>query len=189
MEAYILSARRMSFTPSKEGGVGHSLGLEQSMLKTEPFFPLLKLTKTFSTMSKEDLEASLIEAALFLPLLRARRLEVFPRDDLKVSKDAYFDMLPFLWVGCSNRSRNYVPTTFVFDMLFMTLINIQVDEFMEDIATQAFEHDPAGLHALIDEATEAAWNKVDPEPIANAGPDLKSQHPKVCISKTDMITL
>jgi hypothetical protein len=182
MEAYILSARRIS-PPTGKGIVGHSLGLEDSIAKTKAFRPLLKLTKTFSTMSDEDLRASLTESALFLPLLRARRLEVFPRDKLQVSEDAYFELLPFLWVGCSNRSKNFVPTTFVFDMLFMTLINIQVDEFMEDIATQAFEHDPDTLHRLIDHATEQAWDTTGSHLATNggsAGTDIESKHADVC---------
>ncbi|SMR42083.1 unnamed protein product [Zymoseptoria tritici ST99CH_3D1] len=167
-EAYVLAARRMTVAPKAAGDVGRSLALDESIRKTKPFLALLKLTETCATMPDLVIKLSLTEAALFLPLLRTRRSEVFPRDELKVSQDAYFDLLPFLWVGCSNRSKNYVPTNFVFDMLFMTLINIQVDEFIEGIATQAFEHDPPALRRLIDLATDEAWN------LANAGVDKRS---------------
>lgn len=160
-EAYTLSAFCASVPSDDKATVGHSLGHNTQISKMKQFRPLMKLTKHFSAMPDWKLWASLTESALFLPLLRTRRLEVFPRDKLRVSKDAYFNMLPFLWVGCTHRLGIHVPTTFIFDMLFMTLINIQVDEFMEDIATRTFEHDTSTLHRLIDEATDDALGIVD----------------------------
>ncbi|RMZ72785.1 gibberellin cluster-kaurensynthase [Pyrenophora seminiperda CCB06] len=158
-EAYILSAKRASLPSPSAGTVGHTLNHSAQISKTQKFFPLMKLTAHFSSMPDWKLQAALTESALFLPLLRTRRLEVFPRDKLRVSKDAYFDMLPFLWVGCAYRLGLNVPTTFIWDMLFMTLINIQVDEFMEDVATRMFENDTDTLHRLIDQATNEALEK------------------------------
>lgn len=161
-EAYVLSAFRASIPSGDKVAVGHSLGHSTQISKMEQFLPLMKLTKHFSAMADWKIRAALTESALFLPLLRTRRLEVFPRDKLRVSKDTYFNMLPFLWVGCTYRLGIYIPTTFIFDMLFMTLINIQVDEFMEDIATRTFEHDTATLHVLIDKATDDALGDAGP---------------------------
>ncbi|EME80706.1 uncharacterized protein MYCFIDRAFT_189135 [Pseudocercospora fijiensis CIRAD86] len=130
-EAYVLAAHRVALS-------GHAQAT------------LLKRTKHFRNMPEWLMQASLIESTLWLPGLRTRRLEIFPRDDRRIAKDAYFTILPALWICCQNRSKKFVPNSFVNDMLFMTLINIQVDEFIEAVITPTFEDHPGDLHDMID---------------------------------------
>lgn len=159
-EAYILAALYSSVATDGKGEVGRAAGLQHDFSAMGEVEILFSRTKQFSTMPDWLLWASIVESALWLPLLRARRIEIFPRDQ-PISKEAYFNLLPALWTACKYRSMKLVPNTFIYDMLFMTLVNIQVDEFIEGAVTSEFQDDIQNLHfqnlhLLIDEITDAA---------------------------------
>ncbi|KAF7191955.1 Ent-kaur-16-ene synthase, partial [Pseudocercospora fuligena] len=155
-EGYVLAAyRAASHNRNREQ---HTIGLRSGLPVDFPqlakFRTLLSKTTHFCNMAGWLLSASLIEGALWMPILRAKRLDVFPRDDKNIGKDAYLELLPTLWTGCIYRSMSFVPDVFIHDAIFMTLINIQVDEFIEGIATPEFESNTAVLHALIEEVVD-----------------------------------
>ena len=100
IEAYVLAALRVSTALGQKQDLGRALGLSDRVSQMSRYMPLLQRTKLFSSMPEWQLWASLVESALFIPLLQARRLEVFPRDDFKVTKDTYLDIIPIYlgWV-------------------------------------------------------------------------------------------
>ncbi|KAH8128114.1 ent-copalyl diphosphate/ent-kaurene synthase [Trichoderma asperellum] len=172
-EAYVLAALKVSTTlENNKRDVGRFIGLGDRVSKLRSFTPLLQRTPLFSQVPEWQIWASLLESALFVPLLRARRLGVFPRDSINMTKDSYLDIIPFTWIGCNNLSKNFAPTTFMFDMMMISMLGFQTDEFMESVAASAFSHDPEGLHSLIDLATSKAAHHINKNSIRNGAHDV-----------------
>jgi hypothetical protein len=145
-----LAAYRISRPIAEFKDVGRSLHLSSDLSQMKPYVSLLKQTKLFSFVPDWQLLASLVESSLFVPLLRARRLDVFARDDnSRIGKDHYLNLIPVTWVGCNNLLKAYVPTDFLFDMMVISLLGYQTDEFFEAVVAPAFSHDPASLQSII----------------------------------------
>lgn len=135
-EAYRLAALKSAESPSATvlGSI-----LWHDCLSTKPAIQIAKLfkkTPLFSQIPEWEIHASLIEATLFVPLLQARRLEVFPRTNME--DDKYFTIIPCTWTCCNNRSRTFSSTRFLYDMMILSFLNYQVDEFMEAVAGPMF---------------------------------------------------
>ncbi|KAH6625504.1 ent-copalyl diphosphate/ent-kaurene synthase [Boeremia exigua] len=149
-EAYILAATNMSSTVGEVASIGTSLGLGISTGELDAYQKLVSKTPLFASLPDWEVRTSLIESALFVPLLKARRLDVFPRDKVPITKDTYFTIIPFTWVGCNNRSRTFASALYLYEMMHISLLGFQTDEFVEVVLAPAFEDDISGLHDLID---------------------------------------
>lgn len=159
-EAYTLAALKISTETSTNAAVGSQLGFTTHITTMEKYRPLLKRTKAFHDMPDWRLTASLVESALFVPMLRARRLDFFQRDDRRLTSDDYYiDLLPATWITSKNRSGVLASASFLFDMIFLSLINFQADEFIEAIADPAFTTDTSKLHSLVDQTVDAATRR------------------------------
>jgi hypothetical protein len=161
-EAYVLAASKVSPTPDAAAVVGSSLGLGISTAQMDGYMQLIRQTRLFSELPEWRVRASLLESALFVPLLRAQRLEVYARDSTLVGKDTYIDIIPFTWVGCNNRSCTFASTSFLYDMMILSLLGYQTDEFIEAVAAPAFAGNTAGLHELIDKIIAGAADSHTP---------------------------
>ncbi|KAK7751443.1 hypothetical protein SLS62_006528 [Diatrype stigma] len=152
-DAYILAALKAS-TFSRDSAVtnavGYSVRDKVSSTKMAGYIKLVRSTPMFSKLPKWEIQASFLEASLFQPLLRARRLEIFPRKNME--EDKYFDMIPFIWTLCNNHTRAFASTTFLFDMMVISFLNFQADEFMEGTAGPAFVEDLPRLRHLVESA-------------------------------------
>ncbi|KAI3390347.1 hypothetical protein diail_10006 [Diaporthe ilicicola] len=146
-QSYLLAAR---WAAEKSMLAGVNIG---SSLWTPPregldkHVRLFHQAELFKSLPEWELRASMIEAALFTPLLRAHRLDVFPRQD--VDEDKYLDVVPFFWTAANNRARTYASTVFVYDMCFIAMLNFQLDEFMEATAGTLFRGRMDDLRDLI----------------------------------------
>lgn len=152
-DAYKLAALKASTFSRDAAGtnaVGFSIKCKVSSSKMAGYTNLVQSTPMFSKLPKWEIQASFLEANLFQPLLRARRLEIFPRKNME--EDKYFDMIPFIWALCNNYTRAFASTTFLFDMMVISFLNFQADEFMEGTAGPAFADDLPRLRHLVDSA-------------------------------------
>lgn len=77
------------------------------------------------------IEASVIEGLLHLPKLYGIRLDVFPRTDM--GDDKYLDYIPFTWIACNSKADFPLNPSVAWDMMIISMLNYQVDEFMETI--------------------------------------------------------
>ena len=89
----------------------------------------------------------LIESRLFLPRLRAVRLNIFPRE--KMAEDKYLEYIPFTWLGCNALSKPVHPTI-LWEMMLISMLNYQADEYMEAVVGLHFEHNLQPIKKLID---------------------------------------
>ncbi|KFY24016.1 hypothetical protein V491_02322 [Pseudogymnoascus sp. VKM F-3775] len=138
-EAYLLAALKASTSPSATtSDIGRKLGISLSTAKVDMHCNLLRRTALFSGLPDWQVRSSVIEAALFEPLLRAQRLEVFPRPDAQLETDKYFDIIPLIWTSCNNRTLTFASTSFIYEMMVLSFLNYQADEFIEAIAGPYF---------------------------------------------------
>lgn len=121
------------------------------------YIKLLKQTPLFASTPEWKIHISMLEASLFQPLLRRRRLDIFSRKNM--APDRYFDLIPLTWTSCNNRTGIFAPTKFIYDMMVISFLDFQTDEFMEAVAGPSFEGDTSALRTLIDHVFTAVVNE------------------------------
>ncbi|KAH8836465.1 hypothetical protein MCOR27_008909 [Pyricularia oryzae] len=149
-EAYELAALNVQ-KATRDGApaVGRSIELPISGPRLDGYVDLVAKTPLFSDVPQWQLRASLVEASLFVPLLRDQRLSVFSRDEFDASEDKYLEMIPFTWVSCSNRGGSFMATSWLYDMMLVSMLSYQADEFIHKSAAPALR-DISALSRLID---------------------------------------
>ncbi|KAI1433454.1 hypothetical protein GGR50DRAFT_696083 [Xylaria sp. CBS 124048] len=146
IQAYKLAASRVSTRPLTPADTQYRSNENEKTASAH--LKLIQQTPLFSKTPTWQILASLIEATLFRPLLRELRLRTFPREGMEADK--YFDIIPFTWTACNNRRRAFASTSLLFDMMVISFLNYQADEFMEAVAGPEFHGDLSKLRNLID---------------------------------------
>ncbi|PYH87533.1 terpene synthase family protein [Aspergillus ellipticus CBS 707.79] len=78
-----------------------------------------------------QLTSSLNEAALWYPRLAAQRHRIFPRDNM--TADKYLEYIPQTWTLCNARNGHAMEPELMWDMMMISMLNYQVDEFLESV--------------------------------------------------------
>lgn len=94
------------------------------------------------------LKAWLIEGYLFLPDLEKMRLSLFSRDGMDAEK--YFEYLPFSWTGPNGLEGIHAGAQTLFDMMMVSMVNYQVDEFFDGVVARGDLYSVAQLRRIID---------------------------------------
>ncbi|KAI6774712.1 hypothetical protein HG530_001470 [Fusarium avenaceum] len=148
-EAYKLAALQSASLEVPVATVGHSVTSAVPSSDLEKYMRLVRKTALFSSVDEWELRASIIESSFFVPLLQAQRVEIYPRDNIKIDEDKYLTIIPFTWIGCNNRSRVFASNRWLYDLMYLSLLGYQTDEYMEAIAGPVFG-DVSVLHKTID---------------------------------------
>lgn len=181
-QGYKLAALKAASQPARV----HTAAFGRAAVPPRPdpsqkFVQLLQKTPLFASTPEWQIQASMTEASLFQPLLRRRRLDVFPRKDM--APDKYFDLIPLTWSSCNNRRARFVPTSFLYEMMVISFLDFQADEFMEAVAGPAFRGDLPSLRRMIDGVFEAVLARDGPsdgngsEAVNGAKPTAESAAP------------
>lgn len=118
----------------------HSL----TITKFSHFFPRIPM---FSHLDGRKLRSLLLESRLYLPRLRAVRQNIFPREGM--NEDKYLEYIPFTWLGCNALSKSIHPKI-LWEMMLISMLNYQADEYMEAVVGLHFEHNLQPVRELID---------------------------------------
>ena len=141
----LASTKNFGLTPLYNGVNKESEPLSK-VIKMAQFFANIPL---FSQEPEWKLHASLVEADLFLPRLRAMRLDIFPRKDM--AEDKYLEYIPFAWVGCKYLAD--IPESLddhiLWDMMLLSMLNYQVDEYMEAVIGVQYRDDLGSVRKTI----------------------------------------
>ena len=133
-ETYVLAALKSARTP-RGISVGSSLAhIPSDIAKRVKIF---QKTPLLQSLPDAEVQASMIEAILFQPLLNVSVLEILPRDMVKGG--TYPTIIPFTWTSCNNRARFHVSPSYLYEMMALSFYTYQVDEFMEAVAAPAFQ--------------------------------------------------
>jgi len=125
------------------------------------YMKLLKKTLLFELIPDWQIQASVFEASLFRPLLRDRRLDVFPRENM--APDKYFDLIPLTWISCNNRTKTFASNSFIFEMMVISFLDFQADEFMEAVAGPTYEGQMDELYQLIEDICDEIGGNTSPK--------------------------
>ena len=89
----------------------------------------------------------LVESTLFIPRLKAIRLNIFPREEM--AEDKYLEYVPFTLLGCNALGKAVHPTI-LWEIMLITMLNYQADEYMEAVVGVHFEYNLEPIKKLID---------------------------------------
>ncbi|KAL9013480.1 MAG: hypothetical protein Q9173_001836 [Seirophora scorigena] len=76
------------------------------------------------------IKASILEASLYRPFLKAARRDIFPPSTSK-EQDKYLDYIPIMWLLASASYRVFVPPEYLLDMMILSMWIFLADEYME----------------------------------------------------------
>lgn len=132
------------------------------------FAKFLSRLPLFSHLDKDNptLKLSILEGYLLLPRLRAARLDIFPRTNM--AEDKWLEYVPLTWTCCSYLNAP-VETGLLIEMMHLSMLNYQADEYMEAVVGAC--NDPDKVRAII--------RKLCAEPATCSSPLLprKRSHP------------
>ncbi|KAG5979881.1 hypothetical protein E4U55_004661 [Claviceps digitariae] len=156
-----------TLTPER---LGRSLPFASIWADMEGHMRLVRKTALFSSLDEWQVRASMIESSLFIPLLQAQKLEIYSREEAVLEEDKYLAIIPFTWVGCNNRSRTFASASWMFDMMVMSMLGYQMDEFIEAVAGPVFKQSNR-LHKVIDQVF-SGWSQDATDSMSNGKEDL-----------------
>ena len=88
-----------------------------------------------------------MEGYLFYLQLKRISLDIFPRKDM--AKDDYLEYIPLTWTLTNNIQDTSLSASFLWDMMVISMLNYQVDEFIEVVVEDMFAHDVEPVKQLV----------------------------------------
>ena len=102
---------------------------------TDRFLSFMQKLPALNALPRWLAVASWLEGQQFFPELETVRTGVFNREGF--TEDKYFDWIPFIWCAVNNLNEKFLPSDSLYDMMAISVLNYQADEFMEhQIATR-----------------------------------------------------
>lgn len=113
------------------------------------FAELLQKTPLLSSQPRWLIIASWIEGHLFLPMLDEVRRAAFTRAGM--TKDKYLTWIPVMWTLANNTNGCNTSAKLLFDMMRVSVLNFQADEFMETVLDASYDIDGCTMGDIIEE--------------------------------------
>ncbi|KAJ4357231.1 uncharacterized protein N0V89_001806 [Didymosphaeria variabile] len=129
------------WTPSIADGFTLPQG---SMKKTQYLVSSLPL---FRGAKFASMELVLVEARLMAARLNSFRDSLFSRSEIPMTADKYLEFIPMIWVTCNHKNGQRLSYKTMWEMVLLSLLNFQVDEYMESVVASVPE---AGISQLMD---------------------------------------
>lgn len=85
----------------------------------------------FNGMPQQKLTMALLQSVFFLPLLQEEKTMVFPPTN--VANEKYLEYIPFTWLGCNLLRSKQVNNEILWDMMVISMLNYQIDDYMESV--------------------------------------------------------
>ncbi|KAF2026976.1 Ent-kaurene synthase, partial [Setomelanomma holmii] len=141
-QAYCLAAAKVSFA-------------ESEVLPIRTLEPDKRLAKFFSRIEPFSkgpswkLEACVAQSLYSVNALRRSKLRVFPEME-KTSNHEYLQFIPFTWIGCNSFYDCGVTPEVLWEMMLISMLNFQVDAYMETVIGIDLVENLAGVRGVID---------------------------------------
>lgn len=147
-EAYSLAAMIAAVEPKDPRARSELLSLPEGVNSAiKRAGSLLGQTILFSSFDQQLLHAAEIQACYAFQHLEKRRLDIFPRTSM--GKDRYLSFIPLTWTACSMRRGGPVSLDVLKDMMILSMLNYQVDEYIEIVVGWDFTGDFRQVRHLI----------------------------------------
>lgn len=98
--------------------------------KMRHLFSILPLFKSSPLVS---IDLAFLEADRFSQRLKEERHIVFPRDVMPMTEDKYLEYIPVIWTTCNQIGCHALSTDNLWSMLILSMLNYQIDEYMESV--------------------------------------------------------
>jgi hypothetical protein len=156
-QAYVLNALNIS-TPTYAFGekvFGLAAVHPKAVMKFSEFWSQIP---NYHGTPKWQIQASIVEAYLYLPMLKKRRLDVFPRQDM--DEDKYLEYIPITWTTANNREGTFLSTNYIWEMIALSLLTYQADEYMEAVVGKYYAEEMDLVVDMIDGVFETLGQEV-----------------------------
>lgn len=163
-ETYLLAALKAPIVKEPWG----EAVVELTNITTTPVDKFLQFFSRLPLFVQEPrwrLRASLTEGYLFLPQLKRRSREIFLKTDM--AEDKYLEYIPLTWTTVNNLKQCPLSASNLHEMMVVSMLNYQVDEFMEAVVGKYYKDRLPQVGHVIRELCR------EPEEIAN-GSDNQS---------------
>ncbi|KAE8347407.1 hypothetical protein BDV24DRAFT_157699 [Aspergillus arachidicola] len=87
----------------------------------------------FRDTPRRTMLLAITEAHFYSRALRKIRLDIFPRDRMRMTKDKYLDFIPVAWTSVNTISGFPLSSETMWDMMVISMLNYQADEYMESV--------------------------------------------------------
>ncbi|PTB66981.1 Ent-kaurene synthase [Trichoderma citrinoviride] len=114
--------------------------------KMAQFFSRLPLLQGLSGAS---MALAIQEAELYARRLQQVRLDIFLRDDMPMSADKYLAYIPVAWTTINAANGFALSGNEMWEMMVISMLNYQVDEYMESVVAQLDESTSQALAIMI----------------------------------------
>ena len=161
LSALHVTCDKRHWSPEVEAGFPEETTASKKMRHLFSKLPIFRQTSLPST------DLALFEAAAFLKRLKDARHAVFPRDAMPMTQDKYLEYISIIWTACNQLKACILSSQNLWSMLQLSLLNYQIDEYMESIVVSLAEQSLPSLLAVIVE--ECGLNtKFESEPALEA---------------------
>lgn len=86
-----------------------------------------------------SMELAFVEAVRLSTYLQEERFAVFPRDTMPMTKDKYLQYIPLIWTACNQKGGHLLSSEILRSMVSLSLLNYQIDEYMESVVVHLDE--------------------------------------------------
>ncbi|KAI1384134.1 Ent-kaurene synthase [Hypoxylon trugodes] len=100
---------------------------------------LISCTPLFNQADTQLISAAQLQACYALSDLKRRRLDIFPRTGM--GEDKYLIFIPLTWTACMSLREDCVSLAVLSEMMVLSMLNYQVDEYMEDVLERGWEYE------------------------------------------------
>lgn len=161
LSALYVTCDKRDWSPEVEACFPEETILSKKMRHLFSKLPIFRHTPLPST------DLALFEAAVFLKRLKDVRHAVFPRDAMPMTQDKYLEYIPIIWTACNQLKACTLSSQTVWSMLQLSLLNYQIDEYMESVVVSLAEQSLPSLLAVIAEECGLS-TKFESEPALEA---------------------
>lgn len=153
---------------------------------------IIQATRLITSADKHILDIAEVQARYAMSYLERQRLDLFPRDDM--SEDKYLTFIPLTWTTCSSINNGAVGIGVLREMMVLSMLNYQVDEFMETVVVGELAEEPDLVKSMIRQlfreiktslSTEKGVHRATPSlPVKmNSTENSKLEHIKTILSR------
>jgi hypothetical protein len=129
---------------------------------TRKMVDLLTALPIFKKSRLSCLDLIFVTAAHLSRFLRSVRHSVVQRDMIPMSEDKYLDYIAIIWVACNDIGKHVLPLETMQDMVFVSLLNYQIDELMECVVADLLDAKVAKLIADIQDKCRQSEGATSP---------------------------
>ena len=156
-ETYVITALAIP-TPSQDLGPSVDRLCKLEDQHRDIVFSNLTQLPLFSDISPWLVEAAIIEAYLYEPMLKRAGLEIFPRRDIVQTK--HIIITSFFWTGPNHVRDADMSPKMLFDMMVACLLIYEIDHYTEKYIARLEPTKTNSLRALIDGFIEERDTKI-----------------------------